>query len=54
MQSWFGFNPLDVILGVVAFCCVAVVTFDFCEALKNHRAQKQAEQENNPHIDLTQ
>ncbi len=40
MQNWFGLNPLDVILGTIAFCTVALAFFYLYTALKNHRALK--------------
>ena len=47
MQSWFGLNPLDVILGTVAFCTAVFAVIYVCMGVKNHRAQKQAERERN-------
>jgi large-conductance mechanosensitive channel len=47
VENWFGLKPLDVILGIVAFCIVALAVFYICTVLKNHRAQKRDEQKDN-------
>jgi hypothetical protein len=53
MANWFGLNPLDVILGTVAFGTVVYAVLLVCTALRNHRVQKRAGKESNRTIDLT-
>jgi large-conductance mechanosensitive channel len=52
MQSWFGLNPLDVILGTVTFSTVALLVFEVLAARSNHRAQQQAERESSQNTNL--
>jgi len=52
MEDWFGLNPLDVILGTVAFSTVALAVREIYTALRNHRARKPTKQKDIRHIDL--
>lgn len=40
MQNWFGFNPLDVILGTVGFSTVALAVFEIWPVIRSYFAQK--------------
>jgi hypothetical protein len=50
MKSWFGLNPLDVILGTVAFSTVALTVSYLWVGVRRYRAQKRAELEHDQKI----